>query len=141
MEIGFSGMKFTVTGVPNNGDTFKLERNVAATTDGRNALALGKLQTQNTVAGSATGAQGTATFQTAFAEMVANIGIKTRELSVSGAAQESMLEQAQARLDALSGVNLDEEAANMIRFQQAYQASAKILDIGSKLFDELLQLG
>ena len=86
MEIGFSGMKFTVTGVPNNGDTFKLERNVAATTDGRNALALGKLQTQNTVAGSATGAQGTATFQTAFAEMVANIGIKTRELSVSGAA-------------------------------------------------------
>ena len=141
MEIGFSGMKFTVTGVPNNGDTFKLERNVAATTDGRNALALGKLQTQNTVAGSATGAQGTATFQTAFAEMVANIGIKTRELSVSGAAQESMLEQAQAGRDALSGVNLDEEAANMIRFQQAYQASAKILDIGSKLFDELLQLG
>ncbi|MBK9785860.1 MAG: flagellar hook-associated protein FlgK [Betaproteobacteria bacterium] len=141
MEIGFSGMKFTLTGVPNNGDTFKLERNVAATTDGRNALALGKLQTQNTVAGSATGAQGTATFQTAFAEMVANIGIKTRELSVSGAAQESMLEQAQAGRDALSGVNLDEEAANMIRFQQAYQASAKILDIGSKLFDELLQLG
>jgi flagellar hook-associated protein 1 FlgK len=102
---------------------------------------LGKLQTQNTVAGTAANSQGTATFQTAFAEMVANIGIKTRELSVSGAAQESMLEQAQAGRDALSGVNLDEEAANMIRFQQAYQASAKILDIGSKLFDELLQLG
>ena len=135
MIISFAGMSFSISGSLNNNDSFTLSRNAAATTDGRNALSLGKLQTQNTVAG------GKATFQTAFAEMVANIGIKTRELSVSGAAQESMLEQAQAGRDALSGVNLDEEAANMIRFQQAYQASAKILDIGSKLFDELLQLG
>lgn len=135
MTISVSGMSFTMTGTPNNGDTFKLERNAAATTDGRNSLALGKLQTQNTVAG------GKATFQTAFAESVANVGIKTRELKMVGAAQESALNQSQAARDALSGVNLDEEAANMIRYQQAYQASAKILDIGSKLFDSILQLG
>jgi len=135
MTISVSGMSFVMTGVPNNGDSFKLERNTAATTDGRNALALGKLQTQNTVAG------GSATFQTAFAQTVADIGIKTRELRVVGAAQESALNQAQISRDTLSGVNLDEEAANMIRYQQAYQASAKILDIGSQLFDTLLQLG
>lgn len=135
MTISVSGMRFAMTGTPNNGDTFKIERNTAATTDGRNALALGKLQTQNTVA------DGKATFQTAFAESVANVGIKTRELKVVGAAQESALIQSQSARDALSGVNLDEEAANMIRFQQAYQASAKILDIGSKLFDSILQLG
>jgi flagellar hook-associated protein 1 FlgK len=135
MTISVSGMSFVMTGTPNNGDTFKLERNAAATTDGRNSLALGKLQTQNTVAG------GTATFQTAFAELVANVGIKTRELRVTGAAQESALNQAQSARDAFSGVNLDEEAANMIRYQQAYQAAAKVLDIGSKLFDSLLQLG
>jgi len=135
MTVSVSGMNFVMTGTPNNGDSFKLQRNAAASTDGRNSLALGKLQTQNTVAG------GTATFQTAFAEMVANVGIKTRELRVIGAAQESALNQAQSAHDALSGVNLDEEAANMIRYQQAYQAAAKILDIGSKLFDELLQLG
>jgi len=135
MTISVSGMNFVMTGTPNNGDSFKLQRNAAATTDGRNSLALGKLQTQNTVA------DGTATFQTAFAEMVANVGIKTRELRVVGAAQESALTQSQSARDALSGVNLDEEAANMIRYQQAYQAAAKILDIGSKLFDELLQLG
>ncbi|MDP3439641.1 MAG: flagellar basal body rod C-terminal domain-containing protein, partial [Azonexus sp.] len=75
------------------------------------------------------------------AESVANVGIKTRELKMVGAAQESALNQSQAARDALSGVNLDEEAANMIRYQQAYQASAKILDIGSKLFDSILQLG
>jgi flagellar hook-associated protein 1 FlgK len=135
MTISVSGMSFAMTGIPNNGDTFKLERNTAATADGRNALALGKLQIQNTVAG------GKATFQTSYAETVANIGIKTRELKSIGAAQESALIQAQAGRDALSGVNLDEEAANMIRFQQAYQASAKILDIGSKLFESILQLG
>lgn len=135
MTISVSGMSFSMTGTPNNGDTFKLERNAAATTDGRNSLVLGKLQTQNTVAG------GKATFQTAFAESVANVGIKTRELKMVGAAQESALNQSQAARDALSGVNLDEEAANMIRYQQAYQASAKILDIGSKLFDSILQLG
>ncbi|EKE18184.1 MAG: hypothetical protein ACD_10C00097G0006 [uncultured bacterium] len=135
MAISVSGMSFVMTGTPNNGDTFKLERNSAATTDGRNSLALGKLQIQNTVAG------GRATFQTAFAESVANVGIKTRELKAVGAAQENALTQVRAARDALSGVNLDEEAANMIRFQQAYQASAKILDIGSKLFDSLLQLG
>ena len=135
MTISVSGMNFVMTGTPNNGDSFKLQRNAAATTDGRNSLALGKLQTQNTVA------DGRATFQTSFAEMVANVGVKTRELRVVGAAQESALNQSQSARDALSGVNLDEEAANMIRYQQAYQAAAKILDIGSKLFDELLQLG
>lgn len=134
MAIAVSGMSFVMSGVPNNNDTFRLERNTAATTDGRNALALGKLQTQNTVAGAS------ATFQTAYAEMVANNGVKTRELKVTGEAQQAVLDQAQANRDALSGVNLDEEAANMIRFQQAYQASAKLLEVGKTLFDSILQI-
>lgn len=135
MVISFNGMSFEINGVPDDGDQFTLERNVGATVDGRNGLALGQLQTKNTVAG------GTATFQTAYAEMVANNGIKTRELKIVGDAQQSVLNQAVANQQALSGVNLDEEAANMIRFQQAYQASAKVLEIGKSLFDTLLQIG
>ena len=69
------------------------------------------------------------------------MGIKTRELNAIGDAQEAMLSQSQSRKDGISGVNLDEEAANMLRYQQAYQASAKALDIASKLFDEVLRLG
>lgn len=134
MVVSFNGMSFQMNGLPDNGDAFTLTRNTAASTDGRNALALGMLQTQNTVAG------GAATFQTAYAEMVANNGIKTRELRVMGDAQQAVLDQAQANRDALSGVNLDEEAANMIRFQQAYQASAKLLEIGKSLFDTLIQI-
>lgn len=135
MTISVAGMSFTLTGQPNNGDTFKLSLNSAGVADGRNALALGLLQTKNTMVGAK------ATFQGAYAQMVASNGIKTRELKVTGEAQQAVLNQAQASRDALSGVNLDEEAANLIRFQQAYQASAKLLEVGKTLFDTVLQLG
>jgi flagellar hook-associated protein 1 FlgK len=72
--------------------------------------------------------------------LVSANGNKTREIKVNGAAQQALLEQASAARESLSGVNLDEEAANLLRFQQAYQASAKVIDIGSKLFDVLLAI-
>jgi flagellar hook-associated protein 1 FlgK len=59
---------------------------------------------------------------------------------VTGQAQQTLLTQSESALDSMSGVNLDEEAANMMRYQQAYQASAKILEVGSKLFDTILGL-
>jgi flagellar hook-associated protein 1 len=139
MSISFSGMSFSVSGAMNDGDTFLLTANTAGTSDGRNALALGSLQTKNTVSGD--GTQGRATFQSAYAQLVAENGIKTRELKVTGEAQQAMLDQAQANRDALSGVNLDEEAANMLRYQQAYQASAKLLEVGKTLFDTIIQIG
>lgn len=139
MKISISGMSFEMSGTPNSGDKFTLLRNTAGTADSRNALSLGQLQTKNTMAGE--GAQGKATFQSAYASLVASNGIKTREMKVTGAAQQAVLDQAQANRDSLSGVNLDEEAANMLRFQQAYQASAKLLEVGKTLFDTLLQLG
>ena len=135
MTIAVAGMSFTLTGQPSNGDSFNLSLNSAGVADGRNALALGQLQTKNTMVG------GKATFQGAYAQMVASNGIKTRELKVTGEAQQAVLDQAQASRDALSGVNLDEEAANLIKFQQAYQASAKLLEVGKTLFDAVLQLG
>lgn len=58
-----------------------------------------------------------------------------------GAAQQGLADHATRALQSLSGVNLDEEAANLLRYQQAYQASAKVLQIASKVFDEILALG
>ena len=55
-------------------------------------------------------------------------------------AQKALLKQAQTVNDSLSGVNLDEEAANLLRYQQAYQAAAKMIDIGSKLLDTILAI-
>ena len=130
--ISFAGVSFDISGNLNNGDSFSLVKNTAGVSDGRNAAALVKLQIQNTMSGSTT------TYQTAYAQLVSFIGNTTRQISVTGDAQRALLTQSQDARDGLSGVNLDEEAANLIRFQQAYQASAKSLQIGSSLFDTLL---
>lgn len=133
-SVSFSGMTFNVNGTPAAGDTFVVARNLGGIQDGRNAMALGKLQTQKTTAG------GTATYQDIYAQLVAANGIRTKETQVTADAQQSMLEQAQSGREALSGVNLDEEAANLIRYQQAYQASSKLLEVGKSLFDTILSI-
>jgi len=134
-KIAFSGMSFDINGTPAVGDQFTIKKNAAGVEDGRNALLFAKLQTQNTVAG------GTATYQSAYARLVSDSGIRTREAKVQLDAQSAILDQAVSAREALSGVNLDEEAANMLKFQQAYQAASKILEIGNKLFDTILSLG
>ncbi|MBI2307806.1 MAG: flagellar hook-associated protein FlgK [Rhodocyclales bacterium] len=132
--ISVAGLSFSISGSPSNNDTFTIARNSAGVADNRNALALGKLQTQSTVAG------GSATYQVAYSRLVSDAGNKTREIQVTGDAQSALLKQAEDARDSLSGVNLDEEAANLLRYQQAYQASAKVIDIGSKLFDVILSI-
>ncbi len=132
--VSFNGISLQISGTPANNDTFVISRNTAAVSDNRNALLLGKLQTQPTVAG------GTANYQDAYARLVSDVGNKSREIQVTDAAQTALLKQSQDARDSLSGVNLDEEAANLLRYQQAYQASAKMLDIGSKLFDTILAI-
>ncbi len=134
-NVAFSGMSFDIKGSPAAGDQFAVQRNTAGVQDGRNAVLFAKLQTQNTVSG------GTATYQAAFARLVADNGIMTRETKVKMDAQTSVLKQAQSAREALSGVNLDEEAAEMLKFQRAYQASSKILEVGNQLFDTILSLG
>jgi flagellar hook-associated protein 1 FlgK len=129
------GISFEISGTPKDGDTFQIAKNINGVSDNRNSLLLGKLQTQNTMSGQKTSYQG------AYAQLVSDAGNKGREVQVTLDAQKSLLEQSQSARDSLSGVNLDEEAANLLRYQQAYQAAAKMLDIGSKLFDSILALG
>ena len=130
----FSGISFQITGTPSTGDKFIIARNSAGTTDGRNALALGNLQTAKTMAGN------TASYEAAYAQLVSDIGNKTRQISVTETAQQALLDQATSASQSLSGVNLDEEAANLLKYQQAYQASAKVIEIASTLFDTLLAI-
>lgn len=78
-------------------------------------------------------------FQATFGQMVTAVGSKTNEVKAIGAAQKVTLEQVTMARERVSGVNLDEEAANLIKFQQAYQASSKVIQIGQGLFDSVLQ--
>jgi len=102
--------------------------------DNRNALLLAGLQTKpNTVNGSDT-------FSSFYAQLVASTASYASEADIGVAAYETLTRQSTAAQQAISGVNLDEEAANLIRFQQAYQASAKAMQVASGLFDELIAI-
>lgn len=137
--ISFGGVSFQISGNPKNNDTFTVRANTGGVSDSRNAVLMGKLQTQNTMLGTAAG--GKASFQGVYAQLVSIVGNKTREVQVTGEAQKTLLSQAQSARDSQSGVNLDEEAANLLRFQYSYQASAKMLQVGTKLFDTILSIG
>ena len=132
------GIDITLSGVPSTGDSFTLESNTNGVADSTNAVALGALQTAKTLLGA--GGNPTASYQSTYSNLVSQIGNKTNEIKVSMAAQEGLLEQATASREGLSGVNLDEEAANLIRYQQAYQASARVMSVASTLFDEILSI-
>lgn len=133
--ITFGGVSVSVSGAPANGDTFTIGPNTNGTGDGRNAVALGALQSANTLA------NGSASYQGAYAQLVSAVGNKTREVNVISAAEGRYLEQAEAAHQAESGVNLDEEATNLLRYQQAYQAAGKVMQTASQLFEMLLTLG
>lgn len=134
-SISYNGWTVEIGGTPAAGDVFTISANSAGVSDNRNALLLAGLQTGKTLAG------GTASYQSAYAQIVSDVGNKTREIQVTATAQESVVKQAEDAQQSLSGVNLDEEAANLLRYQQAYQASGKMIEIADKLFNTLLELG
>ena len=134
-SYSFSGMQVTLSGAPSDGDRFRLAANIGGVGDARNIAHIADLQGALTIGGK------TAHFQGAYAMLVADVGNKTRELEVSSAAAGTFFTQATAAQQGESGVNLDEEAANMMRYQQAYQAAGKLMQAAGQLFDILLQLG
>ena len=130
----FGGVNVVLSGQPDNKDKFTITDNSSGAGDTRNAALLGDLQTTKVFGKSAT-------YQSAYSELVSFVGNKTREVQVNGAASMTLLAQASASQQAVAGVNLDEEAANLVRYQQAYQAAGKVMQIASTLFDTLLSLG
>jgi flagellar hook-associated protein 1 FlgK len=129
-----AGMSFTMNGAPANGDTFTIAPNTGLG-DTRNAGLMGDLQSTNILDG------GKATFQSAYATLVSSVGNKTREVQANAEAASAQLTQAQAVANNVSGVNLDEEAANLLKYQQAYQAAGKVMQIADTVFNALLQIG
>lgn len=133
--ISFNGWTVQISGAPAAGDSFTVGANTGGIADNRNGLLLAQLQSQNTLAG------GTASYQGAYGQLVSLVGNKTREVEVTAKAQANLVSQTQQIQQSLSGVNLDEEAANLMRYQQAYQAAGKMIQIASTLFDTLISLG
>jgi len=129
--ISFNGWTVEITGAAAAGDVFTVRANTSASGDGRNVLALAGLQSGALVEGRATLAQ-------AYGQLVSRVGNTSREVDVSVEAQSRFLAEAASRRSELSGVNLDEEAANLLRYQQAYQAAGKLIQLAERLFESLL---
>ena len=128
-----SGLSLTLSGTPpaTGTDTLTVAPNKAATSDASNLRQIANLQQQATTGG--------VSFQQSYAGLVSNIGAKAQAAASQQTTQGAVLDQAVSARDALSGVNLDEEAANLIKYQQAYQAAAKIIQVDQQMFDSLLQ--
>jgi len=131
-NITFNGIQFSINGQPNLGDTFSIQPNTSGVSDNRNALLLAGLQFQQTLNGN------NATYLDTYGQLVANVGTTTRQAEVTRQAQDALLQQAIDRRESVSGVNLDEEAANLVRFQQAFQASAQVIAAADTLFQTLI---
>ncbi|QLI82460.1 flagellar hook-associated protein FlgK [Chitinibacter fontanus] len=135
MTLQINGWSMKMDGTPATGDTITVKPNIGGVADNRNALALGKLQTTRLLEG------GSATYQESYGRMVSTIGTQTNEATIMSKAQNKLLENAESSRDSVSAVNLDEEAANLLRYQQAYQAASKVIQIAQSAFQEIMNIG
>ncbi len=155
--LAFGGMEFTLSGVPNDGDRFLIKPFQNATSslkteitnvvkiaagipaggtgsgDNRNALAMMNLQSKQVLEGKSSLNQG-------YSAMVTDIGNRSQVISVKLSTQLGLTEQLRAVQQGISGVNLDEEASNLLRYQQHYQASAKIVETATTIMDTILSI-
>ena len=148
------GFSIALSGSPVNGDEFLIRptagvagslsvaitntNDIAAASsrnsagDNSNILKMIALQTGKTLNG------GNDSYQSAYAQLVNQVGSKTAELAATSTSAATIRNQAQAASQNVSGVNLDEEAANLIKYQQAYQAAGKVLQLAKQMFDSLI---
>jgi flagellar hook-associated protein 1 FlgK len=130
--IEANGWQVVIRGTPTEGDVFEIRNNAGGVGDNRGALALAGLADLRTLAG------GTATFAEGYAAVVADVGVETQRAKLNADVKTQLLENSKSQRESVSGVNLDEEAANLLRFQQAYQAAAQVIATAGTMFDTLL---
>ena len=130
--IVVNGSTVTINGTPAVGDQFTIEANYGASGDNSNGLLMADLQSVGILDG------GTISINENYGQLVSNVGATTHQLQARVDAQTVVKSNAEAAVSATSAVNLDEEAANLIKYQQAYQAVAQIVSVVSTMFDTLL---
>ena len=130
--ISFNGINVTLTGTPASGDSFAVNKNANDAGDNRNALLLANVMNVKVLNG------GTSSLTDAVNSYVGTVGTQTSQAQNGATAQQSAMQSAQTAQQSVSGVNLDQEAANMLQYEQAYQAAAQIISASQTLFNSLL---
>jgi flagellar hook-associated protein 1 FlgK len=140
--IALNGFELKLNGVPKSGDTVAVKPTTSTEANNGNALAFVGIDTKGIVGGS-TLANGTVTpgktITDAYASALSDIGVRVQSAQTAASISDSAASQAESARANKSGVNLDEEAAKLIQYQQSYQAAAKMLQVAQQVFDTLLQ--
>jgi flagellar hook-associated protein 1 FlgK len=131
-DISFNGWTVRVSGAPAGGDRFTVGATGAGSGDNSNALALSELP------GNGFFGNGQVSLTDVGASMIANVGSTAARASADLAVQSALRQQAELDVESVSGVNLEEEAVNMLRYQEAYLAASKIITVANDLFQSLL---
>ncbi|WP_133477302.1 flagellar hook-associated protein FlgK [Cognatilysobacter segetis] len=130
--IAGNGWSMTLEGTPGAGDGFTLSRTPARSTDNGNARQIAALDAKSVLDG------GTTDITTGLSRITARVGAESQHAQMNLDAQQVLHDQVVAERDSVSGVNLDEEAADMLRYQQAYQAAAQVIATADSMFQTLL---
>jgi flagellar hook-associated protein 1 FlgK len=127
----YLGYTFDISGNPDVGDEFFVNFNTDGVSDNRNALKFVEVESMQLIGGNAS-------FQESYSNLVEYVGTVTAESTINREAASEILEQSSALRNSIAGVNLDEEAANLIRYELSYNASSRIISVARDLFDTLL---
>jgi len=132
MTVIANGWSVEISGVPATNDVVTVEANIDGQGDNRNALILAELQNTTTMDG------GFSSYQEAYSSLVGRVGTVAASAETQRDSQQALLIQSIERRDSRTAVNLDEEAADLVRYQQAYQATSQIIATVQVLFDTLI---
>jgi flagellar hook-associated protein 1 len=131
-NIDVNGWQVQISGTPANGDEFTVGSNAGGAGDNRNALAAANQQSVGVLN------NGTTSITAGVSAMITGIGSQAQQINTAQTAQTAVNSQALTSVQSASGVNLDQEAASLLQWQQAYQAAAQALTVGNSLFTTLI---
>ncbi len=131
-NIAANGWQVQISGTPASGDTFTVTSNAGGTGDNRNALIAANAQNVGVLQ------NGTTSISGGVSALITGLGSQAQQINTAQTAQAAVNSQALTSVQSTSGVNLDEEAASLLQWQQAYQAAAQALTIGNSLFTTLI---
>jgi len=140
--ISINGFDLTLNGVPANGDVFTVAKTLYPASNNGNALAMAAMRDETLVGrtlNSSGQLSGGNTITDAYAAAMADVGVRVQSAESTATTSAAVAAQTEQQRAGQAGVNLDEEAAHLIQFQQAYQAAAKVLQVAQSIFDTLLQ--
>ncbi len=132
-ELTLNGWQLTLSGLPDTGDSFTVRNNIGGIGDGGNAGFMASAERLDQLE------NGALSVIDAYQQLVTTVGVQAGALNAATQVQTNLLGDAQARQDNISGVNLDEEAVNLQRYQQAYSAAAEVFSVANTMFDTLLR--